>query len=437
MPIWEPDKECMSRDELQQYQLERLQATLNRVYKNVSFYRRRFKEIGFRPEDDLTDLTDIRRLPFTTSQDVSDSYPYEMFAVPLREVVRVHSSSGTSTNPRVVGYTRQDLKTWSTLVARILSAGGVTQDDVIQVTFVYGLLTGGLGIHYGAERIGASVLPTSVGRTERQIKIMQDFRTTVLVSTPSYALVIADRMDQMKIDPKTLPLKYCICAGEPWAEGMRGEIESRLYVKVTDNYGISEVMGPGVAGECLEQHGMHLQEDHFFAEIIDPVTTEVLEPGREGELVITTLTKEAFPVVRYRTGDLCRFISEVCGCGRTFWRISRIRGRCDNVVVIKGINIIPERVGDVLESVQGKRPVYQLIATRDRHQDALEIWVEVTEQLFFDRMREQRLLVDVIRDKVANFVGISPRIKLVEGGSLVRENGVVKPFVDRRAEEGN
>lgn len=436
MPIWEPDKECMSREELRQFQLERLQSTLNRVYKNVSFYRRRFKDMGFRPEDDLTDLSDLRRLPFTTSQDVSDSYPYDMFAVPLREVVRVHSSSGTSTNPRVVGYTRQDLKTWSTLVARILSAGGVTQDDVIQVTFVYGLLTGGLGIHYGAERIGASVLPTSVGRTERQIKIMQDFRTTVLASTPSYALVIADRMDQMKVDPKTLPLRYCICAGEPWAEAMRREIESRLYVKVTDNYGISEVMGPGVAGECLEQHGMHLQEDHFYAEIIDPATGEVLDPGQEGELVITTLTKEAFPMIRYRTGDLCRFLPEPCDCGRTLGRISRIRGRCDNVVVIKGINIIPERVGDVLEALQGERPVYQLVATRDRHHDALELWVEVTEQLFYDRMREQRSLVEVIRDKVANFVGINPRIKLVETGSLLREDGVVKPFVDRRPPHG-
>jgi len=344
----------------------------------------------------------------------------------------VHSSSGTMANPGVVGYTRQDLKTWSGLVARILSAGGVTQDDVIQVTFGYGLLTGGLGIHYGAERIGASVLPTSVGRTDRQIKIMQDFRTTVLASTPSYALVIADRMEEMKVDPKQLPLKYCICAGEPWTEDMRREIEERLYVKMTDNYGISEVMGPGIAGECLEQRGMHIQEDHFYAETIDPVTGKVLEPGEEGELVITTLTKEAFPVIRYRTGDVCRVIPEPCPCGRTSRRIDRIRGRCDAVVVIKGININPERIGDILAGIKGKRPVYQLVATRQNHQDQLEIWVEVTEELFFDKMREQRTLLDEIRQKIANFTGITPLIKLVEAGSIQRENETVKLFVDRR-----
>ncbi|MEN6485769.1 MAG: phenylacetate--CoA ligase [Syntrophobacteraceae bacterium] len=434
MPIWKPDQECMSRDELQQLQLERLQSTLNRVYKNVSFHRRRFQEIGFRPEEDLTELSDLQRLPFTVSREVSDSYPYGMFAVPLREVVRVHSSSGTMENPRVVGYTRRDLEAWSDLVARILSAAGVTRDDVIQVMFGYGLLTGGLGIHYGAERIGASVLPTSTGRTDRQIGIIKDFRTTVLVSTPSYMLVLADRMEAMKIDPKSLRLKYCICAGEPWTEEMRREIEERLFVTATDNYGISEVMGPGVAGECLEKDGMHLQEDHFFVEIVEPGTDRVLGPGEEGELVLTTLTKEAFPVIRYRTGDLCRILPGTCACGRTMRRISRIRSRCDNVVVVKGINIIPERIGDILEQMKGERPEYQLVATREGHRDELEIWVEITERFFSDRMREQRTLVDVMRRKVANFIGITPLIKLVERGSLERENGVVKPFVDRRGQ---
>ncbi|MGV8073315.1 MAG: phenylacetate--CoA ligase family protein [Syntrophobacteraceae bacterium] len=432
MPIWEPSKECMSRDELRQLQLERLQATLNRVYRNVSFYNHRFKEIGFNPEDDLTRIRDLEKLPLTSKQDVSDAYPYGMFAVPLREAVRVHTSSGTMTNPQVMGYTQQDLKVWSNLVARILSAGGVTHDDVIQVTFVYGLLTGGLGIHYGAEKIGASVLPTSIGRTERQIKIMQDFRTTVLASTPSYALLIADHMAEMNIDPKTLSLKYCICLGEPWESGVRREIESALFVKMTDHYAISEIMGPGVAGECLEQKGMHLQEDHFLAEIIDPATGEVLENGQEGELVLTTLTKEAFPVIRYRTGDISSIIAEPCPCGRTFCRISPIRARCDAVVVIKGISIIPERIGDILEKIKGERPVYQLVATRDRHRDELEIWVEVTEQLFFDKMWEQRTLLDDMSRKVANFVGITPRIKLVEKGSLEREEGAVKLFIDKR-----
>ena len=432
MPIWEPDKECMSRDALRQLQLERLQATLNRVFRNVSFYRRLFKEADFRPDDDFMDPSDIERLPFTTSRDVSDGYPYEMFAVPLREVVRVHSSSGTMANPGVVGYTREDLKTWSNLVARILSAGGVTQDDVIQVTFGYGLLTGGLGIHYGAERIGASVLPTSVGRTERQVKIMADFRTTVLASTPTYALTVADRMAEMGIDPKRLSLKYCICAGEHWTEETRREIEERLFVKMTDNYGSSEVMGPRVAGECLEQNGMHIQEDHFYVEIIDPETGRVLGPGEEGELVVTTLTKEAFPMIRYRTGDLCRILPGECACGRTMRRLGRIRKRCDDVVVVKGINIIPERIGDILQQVKGERPDYQLVVTRRDRRDELEIRVEVTESLFYDKMREQKTLVELMSRKVANYIGITPKIKLVERGSLERVGGVVKPFMDLR-----
>ncbi len=432
MSFWEPKNECMSRDELRQVQLERLQATLNRVCRNVSFYGKKFKEISFRPEDDLTEIKDIERLPFTTSRDISDSYPYEMFAVPLREVVRVHSSSGSTTNPRVVGYTAQDLRTWSNLVARILTSSGITRDDVMQITYGYGLLTGGLGIHYGAERIGASVLPTSVGRTERQIKIMQDFRTTVLVCTPTYALVIADRIEAMGIDAKKLSLKYCICAGEPWTEGMRNEIESRLFVKATDNYGVSEVMGPGIAGECLEQSGMHLQEDHFIAEVIDPETQRVLGPGEEGELVLTAITREAFPVIRYRTGDVCGIIEQPCPCGRSMRRISRILRRCDEMIVIKGINIIPNRIGEILQEIKGERPVFQLVAVREGHEDKLEIWVEVTEQLFYDKMREQKALVELMCRKVANFIGITPRIKLVEKGSLKREEGLVKPFADRR-----
>lgn len=434
--IWDPEKECMDREELQQLQLERLQATLNRVYKNVSFYRRRFKEIGFIPEDDLTELDDLKKLPFTTSEDISNSYPYEMFAVPLREIVRIHSSSGTMANPRVVGYTRQDLKIWSRLVARILTAAGVTADDVIQITFGYGLLTGGLGIHYGAELIGASVLPTSTGRTERQIYIMRDFRTTVLVCTPSYALVIADRMDAFGVDPKSLSLRHVVCGGEPWTEEMRKEIEERLFVTATDNYGVSEVMGPGVAGECLEKCGMHVQEDHFIVEVIDPATGQPLPPGSVGELVITTLTKEAFPVVRYRTGDLCAIFEDKCDCGRTTVRISRIMGRSDEVVVIKGINIIPQRVGEVLEKIKGTRPPYQLVALREGHEDHLEIRIGVTEEFFFDKMRDQRTLVDEMRQKVANFIGITPRIKLVELNSLKRDSqGNVMLFVDERLSE--
>ena len=430
MRIWDPDYECMSRDELAQLQLERLQATLNRVYKNVAFYRKKFDEIDFEPED-LVEINDLGKLPFTCSRDLSDAYPYDLFAVPLREVVRVHSSSG-ATKPVVVGYTRQDLKHWSELVARVLTAGGVTADDVVQVTLNYGLLTGGLGLHYGAELIGASVLPTSVGRTERQVKIMQDYRTTALVATPSYVLVIADRMESMGVDAKTLTLKFAMLAGEPWSEEMRQEIEARLYVKATDNYGLSEIMGPGVAGECLYQAGMHLNEDHFIFEVVDPKTGENLQPGEVGELIITTVTKEAFPLIRFRTGDLCSMQSEACQCGRSLARMSRVLGRTDQVIIVKGINIIPSRVGDLLEEVLGSKPPYQLVVDRKGHLDSLTVQVEVSEDLFFDKMREQRSLIESMGEKVAGGIGVTPKIILVEPGSIKREKETAFKVVDYR-----
>jgi phenylacetate-CoA ligase len=430
MKIWDQEYECMSRDELAQLQLERLQATLNRVYKNVAFYRKKFDQIDFEPED-LVELNDLGNLPFTCSRDLSDAYPYDLFAVPLREVVRVHSSSG-ATKPVVVGYTRQDLKHWSELVARILTSGGVTADDVVQVTLNYGLLTGGLGLHYGAELIGASVLPTSVGRTERQVKIMQDYRTTALVATPSYALVIADRMERMKVDAKTLTLKFAMLAGEPWSEEMREEIESRLYVKATDNYGLSEIMGPGVAGECLYQVGMHLNEDHFIFEVVDPKTGNNLEAGEVGELIITTVTKEAFPLIRFRTGDLCSMQYEACQCGRSLARMSRVFGRTDQVIIIKGMNIIPSRVGDLLEEILGSRPPYQLVVDREGHLDSLTVQVEVSEDLFFDKMREQRSLVERMGEKVAGGIGVTPRITLVEPGSIKPEDESSFKVVDYR-----
>jgi len=431
MRIWEPEYECMSRDELAQVQFERLQSTLNRVYRNVAFYRKQFNAISFEPGD-MNDLGELEKLPFTQSRDISAAYPYDLFAVPLREVVRVHSSSGATAKPIVVGYTRQDLYSWSQLVARVLTAGGVTADDVIQVTLNYGLLTGGLGIHYGAERIGASVLPTSVGRTDRQVKIMQDYRTTALVATPSYALVIADRMEKMGINRRTLSLKFALLAGEPWTEAMRKEMEERLYVKATDNYGLSEIMGPGVSGECLCQAGMHLNEDHFIAEVVDPATDERLESGKVGELVITTITKEAFPLVRYRTGDLCSLDYSPCACGRTLARMSRILGRTDEVQIIKGVNIIPSRVGDILEEVQGKRPAYQLLVEREKNLDKLTVLVEVSEDLFFDKMREQRAIVDTLRKEVADGIGITPRILLVEPGTIRREEETTPGVLDRR-----
>ena len=328
MAIFDQDAEQMDREELAQMQLERLQATLTRVYKNVTFYKKKFDELGFLPED-CQSLEDLARLPFTTRHDLARAYPYEMFAVPLREVVRIHSSTGSPGNPIVMGYTSRDLRHWAKLAARILTAAGVDRDDVVQVTLSYSLLTSAFGLHYGVELLGASVIPSGPGFTARQVQVMRDYRTTVLVSTPSYALVLADEMEALGVDPKNLHLKLALLAGEPWTEAMRAEIEARLFCAALDHYALSEAMGPGVAGECAAHPlgGMHISEDHFLPQVIDPVTGELLPEGELGELVITTLTREATPLVRFRTGDLVRLFYEPCPCGRTLARMSRIEGR--------------------------------------------------------------------------------------------------------------
>jgi len=431
MTIWDKSHECMSRDELEQLQLERLQAALNRVYRNVRFYRKSFDAIGFVPED-LDDLASLAHLPFTTRQDLSRAYPYEMFAVPLREVVRIHASSGTSENPSIVGYTANDLKHWGELVARLLTAAGVTREDVVQIAFNYGLFTGAFGLHYGAEQIGASVVPSSVGNTRRQVRISKDYRTTILVCTPSYALRIAEVMEQMGVDPKTLALKKGLFGGEPWGEEVRQAIEERLYIKAYDNYGLSEVMGPGVAGECPHRAGMHVSEDHFIAEIIDPDTGEMVRNGATGELVLTTMTKEAFPVIRFRTGDLASLDHSRCPCGRTLARISKISGRCDEIIIVKGVNIYPKGVGPILEAVTGVAPAYQLVIGQENDQDFLGIRIEVSEAMFFDKMESQRAMVDGLRKKVRDTLGVTPRIWLVEAGSIRRDEETSPMVVDRR-----
>jgi phenylacetate-CoA ligase len=431
MTIWDKSHECMSRDELEQLQLERLQAALTRVYRNVRFYKKSFDAIGFVPED-LDDLASLVRLPFTTRQDLSLAYPYEMFAVPLREVVRIHGSSGTSDNPSIVGYTANDLKHWGKLVARLLTAAGVTREDVVQIAFNYGLFTGAFGLHYGAEQIGASVVPSSVGNTRRQVRILKDYRTTTLVCTPSYALRIAEVMEQMGVDPKTLALKQGLFGGEPWGEEVRQAIEERLYIKAYDNYGLSEVMGPGVAGECTHRAGMHVSEDHFIAEIIDPDTGEMVRNGVTGELVLTTMTKEAFPVIRFRTGDLASLDHSRCSCGRTLARISRISDRCDEIIIVKGVNIYPKGVGPILEAVTGVAPAYQLVIGQENNQDFLGIRIEVSEAMFFDKMESQRAMVDVLRKKVRDTLGVTPRIWLVEAGSIRRDEETSPMVVDKR-----
>ncbi|PKN13102.1 MAG: phenylacetate--CoA ligase [Deltaproteobacteria bacterium HGW-Deltaproteobacteria-4] len=431
MNIWDRQHECMPREELEQLQLERLQATLNRVYKNVSCYRNKFNAAGIIPED-IQSLADLSRLPFTEKEDLRLNYPYGMFAVPLREVVRIHSSSGTTGKPTVVGYTRHDLDTWSNLVARFMTAAGVTHDDVVQIAFGYGLFTGAFGLHYGTETIGASVIPMSGGNTDKQIMIMQDYKTSVLVCTPSYALTIADRMEKLGVKPQDLSLRVGLFGGEPWSEEMRRQIEERLHIVATDNYGLSEVMGPGIAGDCLQKCGMHIFEDHFIAEIIDPQTCEVLPPGSVGELVLTSLTKEAFPMIRYRTRDITRLDYAPCACGRTLVRMQKTMGRSDDMLIIKGVNVFPTQIEEILFQVEGCEPHYQLVIERIDNVDRLEVQVEVNESIFFDEMKRQREFVLAAEKRLANALGIGVKVKLVEPSSILRSEGKAQRVIDRR-----
>ena len=429
--IWEPEYETMARDELQELQLERLEAVLARVYMHVPFYRGKFDETGFDP-DEFRSMDALANLPFTTKQDLRDSYPYGLFAVPLRDVVRLHSSSGTTGAATVVGYTENDINRWSNLVARVLTAGGVTKDDVVQIAFGYGLFTGGFGLHYGAEKVGASVIPISSGNTKRQIKILEDFKSTALVCTPSYAMLIADTMYDMGINVNSLSLKYGLFGAEPWSDAMRNELENKLNIIATDNYGLSEVMGPGVAGECLERKGLHINEDHFIVEIIDPETLKPVAPGEVGELVITTLTKEAFPVIRYRTRDLTRLITDECPCGRTLNRIEKVRGRTDDMLIIKGVNVFPSQIESVLFEVEGTEPHYQIIVERDGALDKATVLVEATEEIFFDEMKQQKGLIDRIGKALVSELGIGMKVKLVEKRTLERTEGKANRVIDKR-----
>jgi phenylacetate-CoA ligase len=431
MNIWDKEHECMSRDELEQLQLERLQAVVNRVYKNVTHYRKTFNASGIIAED-IRSLSDLTRLPFTTRDDLRVNYPYGLFAVPLREVVRIHSSSGTTSKPIVMGYTKNDIKIWSNLAARFMTAAGVTHDDVVQITFRYGLFTGAFGVHYGAETIGASVIPMGTGNTDKQIMIMQDYKTTVLVSTSSYALALADRLEQLGIDPKSLSLKVGLFGGEPWSEKMREEIEQKLLLKATDNYGISEVIGPGVAGECSCKKGMHIYEDAFLPEIIDPETGAVLPAGSEGELVLTTLTREAFPMIRYRTGDITSMDYAPCECGRTLARMKRIRRRSDDMLIVRGVNVFPSQIEEALFSVAGGETPYQIVVERKGAMDHLELFVEVTDKIFTLELQKQRSFLETIRKRIASITGVHVDVRLVESNSLPRQGGKVSRVLDKR-----
>jgi phenylacetate-CoA ligase len=400
---WEKEKECMKREDLEQLQLERLESTLTRVQMNVPFYRKKFDETGI-DTDNISSVEELRKLPFTTKEDLRENYPYGLFAVPLREVVRVHASSGTTGSSTVVGYTQNDIRTWANLTARVLTAGGVTKDDVVQISFGYGLFTGGFGLHYGAERLGASVIPMSSGNTARQIKIMQDFKSTALICTPSYALLIADTVYDMGININTLSLKFGLFGAEPWSDGMRKEIQEKLKITATDNYGLSEVMG----------------------------TLEPVADGEIGELVITTLTKEAFPVIRYRTRDLTRIISEPCPCGRTFKRMQKVMGRDDDMLIVKGVNVFPSQIESVLFNIEGTEPHYQIILDRKDAMDEMTVLVEVAESIFFDEVKEQSNLIELIKKSLATELGIGVHVKLVEKKTLERFEGKSRRVVDNR-----
>jgi len=414
---WQPDAECMDREELEQLQLERLEETLIRVYRNVPFYRKRFDEVGLDP-DELRSIAELRRLPFTTKADLRDAYPYGLFAVPLREVVRLHASGGTGSAAIVMGYTRNDIKTWSNLMARLFVAGGVTKDDVVQITFDYGLFTGAFGVHQGAERLGASVIPSSAGNTKRQIKIMQDYKTTALVSTPSYAVHLAEAMIEAGVARNALSLRRVLVGGEPWTPEMRVRIQDELHVTATDNYSLSEVMGPGIAGECLERDGLHVSEDHFLVEVIDPQTLQPVAPGQPGELVLTTLTKEAFPLVRYRTRDLTAVVPTPCPCGRTSVRLRAIQARSDDMLVVKSVNVFPSQVEAVLRDIEGIEPHFQIVLERKKALDEATVLVAVSPTLFFDTMRRQSEFQERVKRRLASELGVTFQVKLVERRTL-------------------
>jgi len=428
---WNERIECISREELAALQLVRLQQTVKRVYEKVPHYRQAFTARGITPGD-IKSLADLTKLPFTTKQDLRDNYPFGLFAIPREEIVRIHASSGTTGKPTVVGYAQNDIKRWAEMVARELFAIGVTKNDVIQIAFGYGLFTGGLGLHYGAEYLGATIVPISGGNTQRQLQLMQDVGTTVLACTPSYALYIAETGREMGIDFSKLPLRLGIFGAEPWTEAMRQQIERELQIKAFDIFGLSEVMGPGVACECAYGQGMHIQEDHFIAEIIDPETGEQLPYGQEGELVLTSITKEALPVIRYRTRDLSVLYPERCVCGRTHVRMRKVSGRTDDMLIIRGVNVFPTQIESALLQLGQVQPHYQLIVDRKGTLDELEVWVEVTEEIFSDEVRGLEALERKVKHAIESIIGVSVKVKLVEPKTIPRTEGKAKRVIDKR-----
>lgn len=430
MGYWQKE-ETMSLDEKKVLQGERLIQTVESVYKNVPFYKKKMQDMGIEPGD-IKSIDDLSKLPFTTKQDLRDNYPYGLFAVPMEEVVRIHASSGTTGRPTVVGYTKNDIDMWADMVARCFIAYGVTKKDIVQVAYGYGLFTGGLGAHYGGEHLGATVVPISGGNTKKQIQLIEEFGSTVLACTPSYALYIGESMRNMGIDPRSTNLRVGIFGAEPWTEEMRAEIEDLLGIQAMNIYGLSEIMGPGVAFDCEEKNGLHVNEDHFVPEIIHPDTLEVQPYGKEGELVFTCVTKEALPLLRYRTRDLTSLQGGTCSCGRTLVRMGRITGRSDDMLIIRGVNVFPSQIESVILKVAEVAPHYVLIVERINNLDTLEVWVEAKEGLFTDAIKSLEKVEKHITSELFSLLGLHVKVKLVEPKTIERSEGKAKRIIDKR-----
>ncbi len=431
---WEEKVETLSRDKLEQLQLKRLKKTLANAYNNVDFYKKSFDDAGVDPAG-FDGLEDLEKIPFTTKDDLRKNYPFGLFARPMEEVVRLHSSSGTTGNPTVVGYTKNDIAMWANLIARDLYGAGVRKGDIIQNSYGYGLFTGGLGLHYGGELLGSVVIPASGGNTERQLKIMTDYGSTVICCTPSYGLYLAEVGKEIGIDFKKLPLAVGIMGAEPWTEEMRSEIEQRLNIIAIDIYGLSEVIGPGVSCECTHKKGLHVAEDHFIIEIIDPKTGKELPPGKTGEMVFTSLTKEALPLIRYRTRDLSYINIDKCACGRTHARMAKPVGRADDMLIIRGINVFPSQIEEVLMKIKEVEPHYLIIVDRKKYLDILELWIEVSEDIFSEKMNELEKFEALVEHKLYSAIGIKIDVKLKEPKTIQRSTGKAKRVLDKRKGE--
>ena len=429
--FWEKDLECMNRRGMQSLQLKKLKKTIKNVYNNVPFYKTRFEKSGLHP-DDIRTLKDIEKIPFTTKADLRDNYPYGLFAVPLKQIIRLHASSGTTGKPIVVGYTRQDIMDWSNLIARIVTEAGGNDEDIAQVVFGYGLFTGGFGLHYGLERVGVTVVPASSGNSERQIMLMKDFGATIVVGTPSYVLYLSEIAEEMGIKKGDLKLRLGLFGGEGHTAEMRNEIQKRWNILDTENYGLSEIIGPGVSGECVHQCGMHVAEDHFYPEIIDPDTCETLEYGKKGELVLTTLSKEGIPILRYRTKDITVLNPDVCKCGRTTVRMDKILGRTDDMLIIKGVNVFPSQIESVLVGMEHIGPHYQLIVSKKGFMDELEVQVELIDGSLLEKFSELENLERKINHNLKTVLQVDAKVKLVEPKSIERSIGKAKRVIDLR-----